>query len=175
VGTFWLARYLLTFSLSVAQALPHQVSLADVRLKGSESATDAEHEVAFFAGSLHTSKHLPPRDFLKTCPVSVRAKFYARVEAVAKAPPKRFSGGGYWEAMREDMAGWFDLRVDGPNRAHYRFFCRIDTDAKGFEKPLLVIIVAMVKPFRTTFSQQDYSSMRSIGDEYFSENPRRLV
>lgn len=146
-----------------------------MRPKVSESPTDAEHEVAFFAGSLKNSKHLPPREFLKTCPVSVRAKFYARVEAIAKAPPKRFSGGGYWEAMRDDMSGWFDLRVDGPDRAHYRFFCRIDLEASGFDKPLLVIIIAMVKPFRTTFSSREYEIVRSFGDEYFSDNPRRLV
>ena len=33
---------------------------------------------------------------------------------VASAPPKRFAGGGYWEAMKGDMTGWFEVRVDGP-------------------------------------------------------------
>ena len=26
--------------------------------------------------------------------------------AVAGAPPKKFAGGGYWEAMHGDMTGW---------------------------------------------------------------------
>jgi len=46
--------------------------------------------------------------------------------AVASAAPKRFSGGGYWEAMKGRMAGWFEVRVDGPKRHHYRLFCRLD-------------------------------------------------
>jgi hypothetical protein len=37
----------------------------------------------------------------------VRAKFAAIVVAVATAPPFRFAGGGYWEAMHGDMTGWF--------------------------------------------------------------------
>ena len=32
---------------------------------------------------------------------------------------KRFAGGGYWEAMKGEMTGWFELRVDGPGRHHY--------------------------------------------------------
>ncbi len=27
---------------------------------------------------------------------------------------------GYWEAMKGDMSGWFEVRVDGPRRHHYR-------------------------------------------------------
>jgi hypothetical protein len=45
---------------------------------------------------------------------------------VAAAPPKRFSGGGYWEAMHGEMTGWFEVRVDGPQRRHYRLFCLLD-------------------------------------------------
>ena len=45
---------------------------------------------------------------------------------VAAAPPKRFAGGGYWEAMKGDMTGWFEVGVDGPRRHHYRLFCRLD-------------------------------------------------
>jgi hypothetical protein len=40
----------------------------------------------------------------------------------APAPPKRFAGGGYWEAMKGDMTGWFEVRVDGPRRHHYRYW-----------------------------------------------------
>ena len=37
----------------------------------------------------------------------------AALAAVASAPPKRFAGGGYWEAMGGAMTGWFEVRVDG--------------------------------------------------------------
>jgi hypothetical protein len=46
-------------------------------------------------------------------PVKVRATMRAVLVAVAEAPPHRFAGGGCWEAMKGDMAGWFEVRVDG--------------------------------------------------------------
>jgi len=30
------------------------------------------------------------------------------------APPPRFSGGGKWEAMHGDMAGYYEVRATGP-------------------------------------------------------------
>ena len=66
----------------------------------------------------------------------------AALIAVATAPPKRFAGGGYWEAMKGEMTGWFELRVDGPARHHCRLFCLLDYDAEGVDKPLLVVIDA---------------------------------
>jgi len=40
------------------------------------------------------------RDFLNRCPTKVRATMRAVLAEVAAAPPKRFSGGGDWEAMK---------------------------------------------------------------------------
>lgn len=91
--------------------------------------SDLVHDVVYFDGSSTIKKFEPPREFLRSCPKIVRSKFAARIIAVAKAPPKRFSGGGYWEAMHGDMSGWFELRVTGPKRDQYRFFCLIDTAA----------------------------------------------
>jgi len=34
------------------------------------------------------------------------------------------------------MKGWFEVRVDGPQRRHYRLFCRLDYDAKDQSKQL---------------------------------------
>ena len=99
----------------------------------------------------------------------------AALVAVAAAPPKRFSGGGYWEAMKGDMTGWFELRVDGPRRHHYRLFCLLDYEAKGQDKPLLVVIDGRDKPFRTTLSASAYSDVRKMGDEYRCHNPRSLA
>lgn len=99
----------------------------------------------------------------------------AALVAVATAPPKRFSGGGYWEAMKGEMSGWFELRIDGPRRHHYRLFCLLDYDAKGEGKPLLVVIDGRDKPFRTTLSDADYAAVRSLGDEFRGRNPRSLA
>jgi len=121
------------------------------------------------------------RDFLRSCPASVRAKFAAVLVAVASAPPHRFAGGGYWEAMHGDMAGWFEVRVDGPKpgggkgRHHYRLYCLLDLAAKGTDKPLLVVVTGMDKPFRTTLSDADYAVVRELGEEYRARNPRSIA
>ena len=49
--------------------------------------------------------------------------------AVAAAPPPAFSGGGKWEAMHGEMSGFFEVRVDGPQRHHYRLFCVLERTA----------------------------------------------
>jgi hypothetical protein len=38
-------------------------------------------------------------EFLDGCPGTIDAQFMAVLDAVAAAPPPRFSGGGEWEAM----------------------------------------------------------------------------
>jgi hypothetical protein len=91
---------------------------------------------------------------------------------VAAAPPKRFAGGGYWEAMHGTMTGWFEVRKTG--RHHYRLFCRLDYEAAGQDKPLLVVIDGRDKPSGTTISPAEYDAIRALGDEYFSRNPRSL-
>jgi hypothetical protein len=55
--------------------------------------------------------------------VKVRAKLVAVLEAVRAAPPPTFSGGGKWEAMHGAMGGYYEIRVTGPGRQHYRLFC----------------------------------------------------
>lgn len=93
---------------------------------------------------------------------------------VAAAPPHRFSGGGYWEAMHGTMAGYHEVRVDGPNRHHYRLFCLLDTQAQGLG-PLLVVIMGADKPFRTTFADDVYSAVRKLGAEYRARQPRSIA
>lgn len=94
---------------------------------------------------------------------------------VAAAPPKRFAGGGYWEAMKGDMTGWFEVRVNGPSRHHYRLFCRLDYAASGVEKPLLVVVDGRDKPFRTELRNADYAAIKVLGEEYLARNPRSIV
>jgi hypothetical protein len=97
--------------------------------------------------------------------------------AVAAAPPPAFSGGGKWEAMHGDMAGYFEVRVDGPRRHHYRLFCVLERDGAdvGLEGPSIVIVTGKDKPFRTVLSESDYGQVRSLGDEYRRRSPRSVA
>ncbi|MFK5636067.1 MULTISPECIES: hypothetical protein [unclassified Ornithinimicrobium] len=117
----------------------------------------------------------PGREALDSYPAGVRAKMRAALVAVASAPPKRFAAGGYWEAMKGEMNGWFEVRMDGPGRHHYRLFCLLDYEAKNEDKPLLVVVDGRDKPFRTTLSDADYAAVRRLGVEYRKRNPRSVV
>lgn len=76
--------------------------------------------------------------------------------------------------MHEQMAGWFEIRVDGPNRHHYRLFCQLDDDAIGLNKPLLVVIDGRDKPFRTILQDAGYMQVRAYGEEYYKYKPRSI-
>lgn len=57
------------------------------------------------------SAPVPAMEFLASLPANTAAEFHAILNAVAKAPPPAFSGGGKWEAMHGDMAGIYEVRV----------------------------------------------------------------
>ena len=117
---------------------------------------------------------VPARKYLDDCPVT--AKLFAVIKAVAEAPPPQFAGGGKWEAMHDEMAGVYEVRVDGPRRHHYRLFCVLEANggAVGLEGPSVVLITGMDKPFRTEFSAADYRKVRRLVDEYRSRSPRSV-
>ena len=115
---------------------------------------------------------VPAQAFLRSVPKGVAADFYAVLVAVAKAPPTKFSGGGYWEAMHGEMAGWHEVRVDGPARHHYRLFCRLESPLPRGGQNVLAIICGLSKPFRTEFRASDYAGVRSLGDEFLKRTPR---
>lgn len=107
-------------------------------------SSDDPHDIVYFRRhkSDDPSQATPGREFVDSCPTGVRAKFRAVLVAVATAPPKRFAGGGYWEAMKGDMAGWFEVRVDGPKRHHYRLFCLLDYEAKARDNRCWLLLLA---------------------------------
>lgn len=146
------------------------------QVKTGPSSDDA-HDVVFFRRHPDddSAETMPGREFLReVCPAVVRAKFNAILNAVAEAPPKRFAGGGAWEAMHGDMTGWFEARANGPRRHQYRLFCLLDYKADGLVRPLLVVIDGRDKPFRTELSDADYAAVCALGDEYWKRNPRSL-
>jgi len=122
-----------------------------------------------------TAGKVPAVEFLGACPVKVAARFHAVLEAVRDAPPPRFSGGGYWEAMHGAMGGYYEIRLTGPGRRQYRLFCLLDNgDAseltrRGFDRPQIAALTGMVKRSGTTFSDRDYAKVRRYGDEYITE------
>lgn len=124
---------------------------------------------------------VPADDFLHDCPVKVRARLMAVLDAVAEAPPPQFSGGGQWEAMHGDMAGYFEVRAQGPNREQFRLFCILENAEpselrrRGLSGSAIAVITGMRKPWMTTFTQTDYGRVRVMGDDYLSSTPRRIA
>ena len=58
----------------------------------------------------------------------VADEVHAVLDAVANAPPPAFAGGGTWEAMHGDMAGFYEVRVQGGGMNH-RLLCLLIRDA----------------------------------------------
>lgn len=144
-------------------------------------SADDPHVIVYFRRHRDDdpTESVPVREQMAGWPVGVRAKVAAVLVAVAAAPPSRFSGGGYWQAMHGAMSGWFEVRVDGPGREHFRVFCLIDlggvVDSGDSAGARLVIVDARRKAFRTTLSDADYERVRALGREYLRRNPRSCV
>ncbi|MDQ2816404.1 MAG: hypothetical protein M3Z75_32335 [Actinomycetota bacterium] len=123
----------------------------------------------------------PALEFLDRCPGTLDAQFTAVLDAVAAAPPPRFSGGGKWEAMHGTMGGWYEIRLTGPGREQFRLFCLLEngTDGelarRGFPRPVIAVITGLRKPWRTVFSECDYQRVRELGNEHRRNYPRRIA
>ena len=147
--------------------------------KASGPARSAPWRIHFFKRHVadDPSQSVPARDFLQTCPTKVEATILAVVKAGAEAPPPAFSGGGKWEAMHDDMAGFYEVRVDGPQRRHFRLFCVLERDGAtvGLGGPSLVLIAGKSKAFMTVLSKAEYGEIRALGVEYRGRNPRSVL
>lgn len=120
---------------------------------------------------------VPARAFLDACPVPVAAKMLAVLDAVRRAPPPAFSGGGMCEAM----GGYHEIRVQGPGRKHCRLFCLLENGdrahlaACGFTGPRIVLIDGGVKANATLFKDAYYRQVRRKGDAYTATKPRPIA
>lgn len=117
-------------------------------------------------------RSVPAQEFLERIPESVAATMMRVVEAVAAAPPPSFSGGGMWEAMHDEMAGLYEVRVDH-DHTHYRLFCVLDRDddKKRLGGNAVVMIDGEQKPFRKTISEKRYKEIRALRLEYQARRP----
>lgn len=118
---------------------------------------------------------VPAEAFLDDCPTSVEAKLAAVLSAVADGPPPSFSGGGMWEAMHGNMSGYFEVRVNGPRREHFRLFCLLERDGPGLDEPAIVVLTGLRKPHMTLFSEADYAAVRALGEDFKAIAPRRIA
>lgn len=120
---------------------------------------------------------VPGQVFLDSCPDKVSAQMVAVLRAVAEAPPPAFSGGGKWEAMHDEMSGYYEVRVDGSQRKHYRVFCLLERDGAqlGLGGPSIVLIDGREKAFLTELRKEDYAAVKKLGDEYRRRKPRSVL
>lgn len=122
-----------------------------------------------------STEESPAARFLRECPPSVATDLLSILDAVALSPPPSFSGGGMWESMHGDMAGFFEARTRGPGRRLFRLFCLLERDVLGLQRPAIVVIAGMAKPVGSAFSRQEYERVRRLADEYRSRTPRSLA
>lgn len=108
---------------------------------------------------------VPTIDFLDGLPDKVVAEIQAVLEAVAAAPPPSFSGGGKWEAMHGNMAGFYEVRVQGDG-ANHRLFCLLERNADDLGGPSLICLDGLSKPVRSAANPRDYRRVRQYAAEF---------
>jgi hypothetical protein len=124
---------------------------------------------------------VPADEFLRSCPVKVRARLLATLDAVAEAPPPAFSGGGQWGAMHGEMAGYYEVRAGGPNREQFRLFCLLENARpeelarRGLAGPAIAVLTGMRKKWMATFTPAEYAAVRRLGEDHLSNYPRRIA
>lgn len=112
-----------------------------------------------------TDRTTPTVDFFESIPHEVVAQIQAVLDAVAAAPPPSFSGGGKWEAMHDDMAGFYEVRVQF-NQTNYRLFCVLERDASDLGGSSIVCIDGLTKPRRTAAKARDYRRALAYRKEF---------
>lgn len=108
---------------------------------------------------------VPALDFFETLSDKVAAEIHAVLDAVAEAPPPAFSGGGKWEAMRGEMAGFYEVRVQGSS-ANHRLFCLLVRNADDLGGSSIVCLGGLTKPRRRPADPKDYRRIRRYREEF---------
>lgn len=111
------------------------------------------------------STAVPAMAFLGSLPPKVAAEFDAILDAVAKAPPPAFAGGGKWEAMHGDMAGIYEIRITSAG-ANHRLFCLLVRSSEVLGGSSIVCLGGLSKPPRSAAHSRDYVRIRQFADEF---------
>ena len=115
---------------------------------------------------------VPTIGFLDGLPQKVAAEVQAVLDAVAEAPPPSFAGGGKWEAMHGDMAGFYEVRVQGGGMNH-RLLCLLIRDAEDLGGPSIVCLGGLSKPRRERANPRDYRRIKGYREEF--ERHRKVL
>lgn len=108
---------------------------------------------------------VPTIDFLDSLPPKVAAEIHAVLQAVAEAPPPAFSGGGKWEVMHDDMAGFYEVRVQGGGNNH-RLLCVLERDAEDLGGSSIICIGGLSKPRRSGAKARAYQLLKQYRQEF---------
>ena len=111
------------------------------------------------------ARTVPSIEFLDGLPDKVAAEIHAVLDAVAEAPPPSFSGGGKWEAMHGDMAGFYEVRVQAGGRNH-RLFCVLERDGVDLGGSSIICLGGLSKPQRSAARAKDYEQIKQCGREF---------
>jgi len=117
------------------------------------------------ASSDDADESVPTVQFLDGLPPKVAAEIHAVLDAVADAPPPAFSGGGKWEAMHGEMAGFYEVRVQGGGMNH-RLFCLLIRDAEDLGGSSIVCLGGLSKPRRERANPRDYRRLKLYREEF---------
>ena len=115
---------------------------------------------------------VPAVDFLNQLPMKLRHEIDAVLHAVAEAPPQSYKGGGKWKVMHGEMAGIYELRVQGAGHNH-RLFCLLVRNAADLGGSSIVCLGGLSKPPRRGANRKIYRIIRQYKSEF--ELHRRVV
>ena len=79
--------------------------------------------------------------------------------------------------MHGKMSRIYEVRVDGPNRHHYRLFCLLEREGAqlGLGGPSVILVAGKDKPFQTKLSDREYDEVSDLVREFKSRNPRSVL
>ncbi len=110
-------------------------------------------------------RRVPAIEFLDSIPPKVCRRDPCCPRRCGGSAAALFSGGGKWEAMHDDMAGYFEVRVQGGGMNH-RLFCILERDAEDLGGSSIVCIDGLSKPPRTAAHPRDYRRVKRYGAEF---------
>ena len=117
----------------------------------------------------------PAKRFLDDLDDAPAAEILAVLKAVRDGPPPAFRGGGKWEAMHDDMAGFYEVRVRHGQWLH-RLFCILD---RSTDEPTLLAVSGGTKPNRRPMPQAVYDEAKRLRDVFEAEvaqgRPNRVM
>lgn len=120
--------------------------------------------VAFYATA---RGEVPAREFLVSCPPTVRGRFFTILRALLDAPPPRFPPSHLWHAMHGSMKGIHEAR-DRHGDHLFRLFCVVDAKAVlyGHDWKLVTLIDGESKRVRSEMPGRVYRRVRHHRDDY---------